>query len=225
MAIDSETLDDPSTVEVLDYLEMAAHSLVNSRLMDQRQRPDQAGSPRASARRRADPMGEPWWSQCSTSLSPIVRRLATATGWATWTVEAKAPTTCNSSVSTRSGSTGHRLMMADHGYDRRSRDIDPLFGRMPAFRLVVAAAHRQGIKVTGVVPNHPVQRTHGFRPRWLTSQVARRWDHISFAAGGAPDGSLHRRTTGSRCSAGRPERSARTGRRASGTFSDTEQRT
>jgi alpha-glucosidase len=46
--------------------------------------------------------------------------------------------------------------MADHGYDVADpRDIDPLFGGMPAIERLIAAAHERGIKITmDVVPNH-----------------------------------------------------------------------
>ncbi|MGO9508884.1 MAG: glycoside hydrolase family 13 protein [Mycobacterium sp.] len=46
--------------------------------------------------------------------------------------------------------------MTDHGYDVADpRDIDPLFGGMPAIERLIAAAHRRGIKITmDVVPNH-----------------------------------------------------------------------
>ncbi|BBX42705.1 alpha-amylase family glycosyl hydrolase [Mycobacterium simiae] len=46
--------------------------------------------------------------------------------------------------------------MADHGYDVADpRDIDPLFGGMPAIERLIAAAHQRGIKITmDVVPNH-----------------------------------------------------------------------
>jgi alpha-glucosidase len=46
--------------------------------------------------------------------------------------------------------------MADHGYDVADpRDIDPLFGGMPAIERLISAAHERGIKLTmDVVPNH-----------------------------------------------------------------------
>jgi alpha-glucosidase len=46
--------------------------------------------------------------------------------------------------------------MADHGYDVADpRDIDPLFGGMPAIERLIAAAHERNIRITmDVVPNH-----------------------------------------------------------------------
>lgn len=110
--------------------------------------------------------------------------------------------------------------MADHGYDVADpRDIDPLFGGMPAFERLVAAAHRQGIKVTmDVVPNHTSSAHPWFQAALADLPGSPARDRYSFATGGAPTGRC-RRTTGSRCSAGRPgpECANRTATRASGT--------
>ncbi|MCE7007514.1 glycoside hydrolase family 13 protein [Kibdelosporangium philippinense] len=46
--------------------------------------------------------------------------------------------------------------MADHGYDvANPRDVDPVFGDLEKFDLLVAEAHERGIRVTiDLVPNH-----------------------------------------------------------------------
>ena len=55
--------------------------------------------------------------------------------------------------------------MADHGYDVADpRDIDPLFGGMPAIERLIAAAHDRGIKITmDVVPNHTSSQHQWFQ--------------------------------------------------------------
>ncbi len=91
--------------------------------------------------------------------------------------------------------------MADHGYDVAiPRDIDPLFGGIPGVRTVGRCGAPAGHQSHRVVPNPPVQRTHGFRPRWLTSgspapRIA------GFRDRRGPDGSLPP-TAGVPCSAG-----------------------
>lgn len=121
--------------------------------MDQHQRPDPMGpgSPRASARRpEPDPMGEPWWSR-AVFYQVYPRSFADSNGDGVGDLDGLAsrldhlqqlgvdaiwinPVTVSP--------------MADHGYDVADpRDIDPLFGGMPAFERLVAAAHRQGSRI------------------------------------------------------------------------------
>lgn len=59
--------------------------------------------------------------------------------------------------------------MADHGYDVADpRDVDPLFGGLPALDRLIEAAHRLGIRVTmDLVPNH----TSAQHP-WFAAAVA-----------------------------------------------------
>lgn len=82
--------------------------------------------------------------------------------------------------------------MADHGYDVADpRDIDPLFGGMPAFERLVAAAHRQGIKVTmDVVPNHTSSAHPWFQAALADLPGSPARDRYFFRDGRGPDGSL-----------------------------------
>lgn len=82
--------------------------------------------------------------------------------------------------------------MADHGYDVADpRDIDPLFGGMPAFERLVAAAHRQGIKVTmDVVPNHTTSAHPWFQAALADLPGSPARDRYFFRDGRGPDGSL-----------------------------------
>jgi alpha-glucosidase len=55
--------------------------------------------------------------------------------------------------------------MADHGYDVADpRDVDPLFGGLPALDALIAAAHARGIRITmDLVPNHTSSQHPWFR--------------------------------------------------------------
>ncbi len=96
--------------------------------------------------------------------------------------------------------------MVDHGYDVADpRDVDPLFGDLDALDALIVAAHQRDIKVTmDLVPNH----TSSQHP-WFAGRTRRRArvppsaSATSFATGSAATARC-RRTTGCRCSAGRP---------------------
>lgn len=153
------------------------------------------GSPRASARRpEPDPMGEPWWSR-AVFYQVYPRSFADSNGDGVGDLDGLAsrldhlqqlgvdaiwinPVTVSP--------------MADHGYDVADpRDIDPLFGGMPAFERLVAAAHRQGIKVTmDVVPNHTTSAHPWFQAALADLPGSPARDRYFFRDGRGPDGSL-----------------------------------
>ncbi|EUA39765.1 alpha amylase, catalytic domain protein [Mycobacterium avium subsp. avium 2285 (R)] len=95
--------------------------------------------------------------------------------------------------------------MADHGYDVADpRDIDPLFGGMAAIERLIAAAHRRGIKITmDVVPNHTSSAHPWFQAALAAGPGSDARQRYFFRTAAARTASC-RRTTGPRCSAGRP---------------------
>ncbi|MEE2855734.1 MAG: glycoside hydrolase family 13 protein [Actinomycetota bacterium] len=82
--------------------------------------------------------------------------------------------------------------MADHGYDVADpRDIDPLFGGMPAIDRLIAAAHRRGIKITmDVVPNHTSSAHAWFQAALAAGPGTDARERYHFRDGKGPDGAL-----------------------------------
>ncbi len=82
--------------------------------------------------------------------------------------------------------------MADHGYDVADpRDIDPLFGGMPAIDRLIAAAHRRGIKITmDVVPNHTSSAHPWFQAALAAGPGTDARERYHFRDGTGPDGAL-----------------------------------
>jgi alpha-glucosidase len=82
--------------------------------------------------------------------------------------------------------------MADHGYDVADpRDIDPLFGGMPAIERLIAAAHERGIKITmDVVPNHTSSAHVWFQAALAAGPGTDARERYYFRDGRGPDGAL-----------------------------------
>jgi alpha-glucosidase len=82
--------------------------------------------------------------------------------------------------------------MADHGYDVADpRDIDPLFGGMPAIDRLIAAAHRRGIKITmDVVPNHTSSAHPWFQAALAAGPGTDARERYHFRDGKGTDGAL-----------------------------------
>ena len=80
--------------------------------------------------------------------------------------------------------------MADHGYDVADpRDIDPLFGGMPAIERLIAAAHQRGIKITmDVVPNHTSSQHVWFQAALAAGPGTDARERYYFRDGRGPDG-------------------------------------
>jgi alpha-glucosidase len=82
--------------------------------------------------------------------------------------------------------------MADHGYDVADpRDIDPLFGGMPAIDRLIAAAHQRGIKITmDVVPNHTSSAHPWFQAALAAGPGSGARERYHFSDGKGPDSAL-----------------------------------
>lgn len=82
--------------------------------------------------------------------------------------------------------------MADHGYDVADpRDIDPLFGGMPAIDRLIAAAHQRGIKITmDVVPNHTSSAHPWFQAALGAGPGTDARERYHFRDGRGPGGAL-----------------------------------
>ncbi len=82
--------------------------------------------------------------------------------------------------------------MADHGYDVADpRDVDPLFGGLPALDKLIEAAHARNIKITmDLVPNHTSSQHPWFQAALATGPGSAQRERYIFRDGLGPDG-LH----------------------------------
>ncbi|WP_431982209.1 glycoside hydrolase family 13 protein [Streptomyces qinglanensis] len=80
----------------------------------------------------------------------------------------------------------------DHGYDVADyRDVDPLFGDLREFDLLVADAHRLGVRIVlDIVPNHCSSRHPWFRAALADRPGGDDRARFHFADGRGPDGAL-----------------------------------
>ena len=80
--------------------------------------------------------------------------------------------------------------MADHGYDVADpRDVDPLFGGLPALDELIARAHALGIRVTmDLVPNHTSSRHAWFQAALVAGPGSPERARYIFRDGTGPDG-------------------------------------
>ncbi|MGP3992004.1 glycoside hydrolase family 13 protein [Streptomyces sp. 3N207] len=80
----------------------------------------------------------------------------------------------------------------DHGYDVADYcDVDPLFGDLREFDLLVADAHRLGVKVViDIVPNHCSSRHRWFRAALADRPGGPARSRFHFADGRGPEGEL-----------------------------------
>lgn len=82
--------------------------------------------------------------------------------------------------------------MADHGYDVADpRDVDPIFGGLPALERLVDEAHSRGLKVTmDLVPNHTSAEHPWFVAALASGPGSPERARYLFLDGRGPDGSL-----------------------------------
>lgn len=80
----------------------------------------------------------------------------------------------------------------DHGYDVADYcDVDPVFGDLAEFGLLVADAHRLGIKVLlDIVPNHCSSEHALFREALTAGPGSQARARFHFAEGRGPDGDV-----------------------------------
>jgi alpha-glucosidase len=80
--------------------------------------------------------------------------------------------------------------MADHGYDVADpRDVDPVFGDLPAFDALVTAAHEHGMRVTvDLVPSHTSSEHEWFRAALDSAPGSPERARYHFQAGRGPNG-------------------------------------
>lgn len=84
-----------------------------------------------------------------------------------------------------------RSPMVDGGYDVSDpRDIDPLFGAMPAFDALIEAANQRGIRITmDLVPNHTSSEHSWFRAALAAQPGSPQRARYHFRDGRGPAGS------------------------------------
>ncbi|WP_249027120.1 alpha-amylase family glycosyl hydrolase, partial [Amycolatopsis lexingtonensis] len=84
----------------------------------------------------------------------------------------------------------YRSPMADHGYDIADpRDVDPMFGTLGDFDVLLTEAHKRGIKVTvDVVPNHTSNQHAWFKSAMAAKPGSPERDRYIFRDGVGPTG-------------------------------------
>ncbi|WP_329065117.1 glycoside hydrolase family 13 protein [Amycolatopsis sp. NBC_01480] len=84
----------------------------------------------------------------------------------------------------------YRSPMADHGYDVADpRDVDPMFGTLGDFDVLLTEAHKRGIKVTvDVVPNHTSNQHAWFKSAMAAAPGSPERERYIFRDGRGPDG-------------------------------------
>ncbi|WP_103343337.1 glycoside hydrolase family 13 protein [Amycolatopsis sp. CA-126428] len=84
----------------------------------------------------------------------------------------------------------YRSPMADHGYDIADpRDVDPMFGTLGDFDVLLTEAHKRNIKVTvDVVPNHTSNQHAWFKSAMAAAPGSPERDRYIFRDGVGPKG-------------------------------------
>lgn len=84
----------------------------------------------------------------------------------------------------------YRSPMADHGYDIADpRDVDPMFGTLGDFDVLLTEAHKRNIKVTvDVVPNHTSNQHAWFKSAMAAEPGSPERDRYVFRDGVGPRG-------------------------------------
>lgn len=84
----------------------------------------------------------------------------------------------------------YRSPMVDHGYDVADpRAVDPVFGDLDEFDLLIAEAHEYGIRVTiDLVPNHTSDQHEWFQAALRAGPGSVERDRYVFRDGRGPDG-------------------------------------
>jgi alpha-glucosidase len=84
----------------------------------------------------------------------------------------------------------YRSPMADHGYDIADpRDVDPMFGTLGDFDVLLTEAHKRNIKVTvDVVPNHTSNQHAWFKSAMAAEPGSPERDRYVFRDGVGPKG-------------------------------------